>query len=95
VGFVVDKVALGQVFPEYFGFPCQIFILPIAPQSPSSLFWGLYNRPEVAAVPSGLSPTPLIKKILRNPFTGYAINICHSVTSNGIGNSSRGIRKYI
>jgi hypothetical protein len=23
VGFVVDKVALGQVFVEYFGFPCQ------------------------------------------------------------------------
>jgi hypothetical protein len=23
LGFVVDKVALGQVFPEYFGFPCQ------------------------------------------------------------------------
>jgi hypothetical protein len=22
VGFVVDKVALGQVFSEYFGFPC-------------------------------------------------------------------------
>jgi hypothetical protein len=25
VGFVVDKAALGQVFPEYFGFPCQSF----------------------------------------------------------------------
>jgi hypothetical protein len=24
VGFVVDKVALAQVFSEYFGFPCQI-----------------------------------------------------------------------
>jgi hypothetical protein len=24
VGFVVDKVALGQVFSEYFGLPCQI-----------------------------------------------------------------------
>jgi hypothetical protein len=24
-GFVVDKVALGQVFSEYFGFPCQSF----------------------------------------------------------------------
>jgi hypothetical protein len=24
VGFVVDKVALGQVFSEYFGFPCQL-----------------------------------------------------------------------
>jgi hypothetical protein len=23
VGFVVDKAALGQVFPEYFGFPGQ------------------------------------------------------------------------
>jgi hypothetical protein len=27
---------------------------------PSSIIWGLYNRPELAAVPSGLSPTPLI-----------------------------------
>jgi hypothetical protein len=23
VGFVLDKVTLGQVFSEYFGFPCQ------------------------------------------------------------------------
>jgi hypothetical protein len=23
MGFVADKVALGQVFSEYFGFPCQ------------------------------------------------------------------------
>jgi hypothetical protein len=23
MGFVVDNVALGQVFSEYFGFPCQ------------------------------------------------------------------------
>jgi hypothetical protein len=27
VGFVVDKVALGQVFSEYFGFPCLHFYL--------------------------------------------------------------------
>jgi hypothetical protein len=25
VGFVVDNMALGQVFSEYFGFPCQSF----------------------------------------------------------------------
>jgi hypothetical protein len=25
VEFVVEKVALGQVFSEYFGFPCQSF----------------------------------------------------------------------
>jgi hypothetical protein len=23
MGFVVDEVALGQVFSEYFGFPCK------------------------------------------------------------------------
>jgi hypothetical protein len=59
VGFVVDKVALGQVFSEYFGFPMPIFIPPISPQSPLSIIWGWYNRPVVAAVPSGLSLTPL------------------------------------
>jgi hypothetical protein len=36
VEFVVDNVALGQVFFEYFGFPCQIRIPPTAPQSSSS-----------------------------------------------------------
>jgi hypothetical protein len=64
VGFVVDKVALGQVFSEYFGLPLPIFIPAITPQSPSSIIWGLYNRPEVAAVPSGLSPTPIKIKAL-------------------------------
>jgi hypothetical protein len=49
MGFVVDKVALA------------IFIPPIAPQSPSSIIWGWYNRPVLAAVPSGLSLTPLKK----------------------------------
>jgi hypothetical protein len=49
--------------------PLPIFIPPIAPQSPSSIIWGWYNRPIVAAVPSGLSPTPLriINKNYRKP----------------------------
>jgi hypothetical protein len=29
VGFVVYKVALGQVFSEYFGFPCQSSFLQL------------------------------------------------------------------
>jgi hypothetical protein len=49
--FVVDKVELGQVFSEYFGFPLPIFIPPISPQSPSPIIRGWYNRPVVAAVP--------------------------------------------
>jgi hypothetical protein len=31
-------------------FPMSIFIPPIAPQSPSPIIWGWYNRLEVAAV---------------------------------------------
>jgi hypothetical protein len=32
VGFVVEKAALGQVFSEYFGFPCQsVAAVPSAP----------------------------------------------------------------
>jgi hypothetical protein len=59
VGFVVDKVALGQVSSEYFGFPCQ-----------SSFHQLLHNHPHlssgagtigqlVADVPSWLILTPL------------------------------------
>jgi hypothetical protein len=54
----------GAGFLRILRFPLPIFIPPIASQSPSSIIWGLYNRTEVAAVPSGLSPTPLIKKWL-------------------------------
>jgi hypothetical protein len=38
VGFVVDKVALGQVFSEYFGFPCQ-----------SSFHRFLHNHPHLSS----------------------------------------------
>jgi hypothetical protein len=40
-----------------------IFIPPIAPQSPSSIIWGLYNRPEVAAVPRDFVPTQKNKNV--------------------------------
>jgi hypothetical protein len=50
VGFVVDKVTLEQVFFKVLRFPLPIFIPPTVPQSPSSIIWGWYNRPEVATV---------------------------------------------
>jgi hypothetical protein len=59
VGFVVDKAALGQVFSEYLGFPCNHstnFFITIVTR-------GWHNRPLVAAVPSGpnWTPPPLYK----------------------------------
>jgi hypothetical protein len=57
--FVVDKVALGQVFSEYFGFPCQSSFHQLLQKSSSPVIWGLYNRPQY----QGLSPTaPIINK---------------------------------
>jgi hypothetical protein len=57
VGFVVDKVALGQVSVCALRFHLPIFIPTIAPKSPSSIILGWCNGPTVAAVPSGLSHT--------------------------------------
>jgi hypothetical protein len=55
VGSVVDRGALGQVFSEYFGFPCHPFIPLITPQSsPSSLIQGWYNMPINGRSNSGL-----------------------------------------
>jgi hypothetical protein len=62
VGFVVDKMALGQVFSEDFGFPCQSSFPQLLHNHPHHHL-GLYNRPEVAAAPGDKSPTPLKKKV--------------------------------
>jgi hypothetical protein len=48
----------GAGFLRVLRFPQSIFILPIAVQSPSSIIWGWYSRPVVAAVPSGLTVSP-------------------------------------
>jgi hypothetical protein len=58
VGFVVDKVTLGQVFSEYFDFPCQFTfhrMLDIHHHLSSGV--GTIGQ-LVADVPIGLSLTP-------------------------------------
>jgi hypothetical protein len=62
--FVVDKVARGQVFSEYFGFPCQSSFHELLHNHHHLSSGGWYNRPVVATVPRGLSLTPL--RVIRN-----------------------------
>jgi hypothetical protein len=58
MGFVVDKVAMGQVFSEYFGFPCQISFLRLF-HTHHLLSSGAGKIGQtVADVPNGLSLTP-------------------------------------
>jgi hypothetical protein len=65
-GICGGQSGAGAGFLRVLRFPLPIFIPPISPQLPPSIIWGRCNRPVVAAVPSGLSLTPLtiIKKIL-------------------------------
>jgi hypothetical protein len=57
VGFVVDKVALGQVFSEYFGFPCQFSFHRLLHTHHLLPGAGTVGQ-MVADVPSELSLTP-------------------------------------
>jgi hypothetical protein len=57
-GFVVDKVALGQVFFEYFSFPCQFSYHRLLHTHYLSSGAGTIGQ-LVADVPSGLSLTQL------------------------------------
>jgi hypothetical protein len=64
---LVAGFPLGQVFSEYFGFPCFSFIPPIAPQSALSSIQGQYK---MAINGRSSSPTQLIDKImLKTPFS--------------------------
>jgi hypothetical protein len=58
-GICDGQSGAGAGFLRVLRFPLQSsFAPPITPQSSSSIIWGLYNRPELATVPSGLSLTP-------------------------------------
>jgi hypothetical protein len=60
VGFVVDKVALGQVLSEYFGFPCQSSFHQFFPTI--TIIYHLALVQYASSDRSTKSPTPLIKK---------------------------------
>jgi hypothetical protein len=83
VGFVVDKVALRQVFSEYFGFPCQVSFHQLLHihhhhhHHHHLLYWAGNIGQLVADVPSGLSIIPpqetkekimLLKESFVDPF---------------------------
>jgi hypothetical protein len=61
VGFVVNEAALGQVFSEYFGFPCQAFHRLLHTNHHTSSGAGTTDQ-IVADVPSGLTSSKVTKK---------------------------------
>jgi hypothetical protein len=61
VGFVVYKVALGQVSPEYFGFPCHFSFRRLLHTDHLPSEAGTIGQ-LVADVPGGLNLTPFKEK---------------------------------
>jgi hypothetical protein len=57
-GICGGQSGTGASFLRVLRFTLSILIPSIAPQSPSSVIWGWYNRPALTAVPSELSLTP-------------------------------------
>jgi hypothetical protein len=70
VEFVVDKVALGQVFSEYFGFLCQSSFYQFLFTITITYLRGWYNRP--VSDRSTQSLTPLIKKTFTDAWKEWA-----------------------
>jgi hypothetical protein len=67
VGFVVEKVEVGQVFSEYFGFPCQSSFHRMLHVHHHHLSSGAGTISQtVADVPSDLSLTPPQKQNRQN-----------------------------
>jgi hypothetical protein len=67
VGFVMDKVALEQVFSEYFGFPCQSFFHQILHHYNHQGHVQLANWwPKCRVEPVGLHPTLIEIKQKKN-----------------------------
>jgi hypothetical protein len=63
-GIYGGQSVAGAGFLRVLRVPLPIFIPPIAPQSPSPIIWGWYNRPEVTAVQGTWShPTSNERKI--------------------------------
>jgi hypothetical protein len=71
MGFVVDKVALKQVFSEYFGFSCQFSFRKMLHTHLSSGAGTIHQL--VADVPSRLSLTPPHKIKKNKALTGMDI----------------------
>jgi hypothetical protein len=62
MGLVVDKVALGQVFSEYFDIPCKFEFHRLFQNHHHHLSCGAGTISQtVAAVPSGLKSHPMRK----------------------------------
>jgi hypothetical protein len=65
VGFVVDKVALGQVFSEHFGFLCKFSFHRLL-QNHCHIVWGWYNRPNSGRPTKWTQSHPTSKKTEKN-----------------------------
>jgi hypothetical protein len=93
-GICGGQSGTGAGFLRILRFPLPIFFPSIAPQSPSSIIWGLCNRPKVAAVPSGLSPTPLKKHTYFRPLCYLGRHVLRPIKIEAVTSSEISVNFY-
>jgi hypothetical protein len=77
VGFVVDKAALGQVFSEYFSFPCQSFHQVLHHHNHLGLAQDTYQWPQCRVDPIGLHPPLYQCGDMRRHFSRQVVQLFH------------------
>jgi hypothetical protein len=82
VGFVVDKVALGQVFSEYFGFLYEVSFRQNAAYL--SIIQGWFSKPIMVNVPSELSLNPANENKNYKKYTAGYLTACCLLEETGL-----------
>jgi hypothetical protein len=97
VGFLVDKVALGQVFSEYFGFPCQFSFQRWTQEREGSEFvW--YDITECNVNSVFMVPLPVAPDYMRYATVAFyilSVPFQNILTSVILSTSDEGIRNVV
>jgi hypothetical protein len=93
---VADKVALGQISSEYFGFPCQFGFLRLLQTSTSSssyIIWGWYRSPQLHST----GPLYVRKLAHKTIFKGliWELDKCNDQLHHPIALAQGNIVRYI
>jgi hypothetical protein len=93
LGFMVDKVALGQVFSEFFGFPLLIYHSTVALQT--HIIWGMRNMLTQAGIHAWVLYPPHLQRKKKCVCVCVCVCVCSYVKAVPLRHTgAKGERKH-